>query len=277
MYWDIVSRRGIDMSDIDLNKLSEYFPPQKIEWKPGVTNANKEKNQPPTKAIALAFVTARAIQDRLDEVCGPDNWKNEFIPWKNDHQLCGISIRINGEWVTKWDGAENTQTEPLKGGLSSAMKRAAAQWGIGRYLYEIPNQWYPVIQKGKRVVFDSNNLPKLPDEFIPKGYKNEGYQIDTTTAEEREILNLQGESKKISKDQVNALIDIVVMNSINMDKLKKWGKVKNIEDLTSEQYEKLIEIYGQQGFKTPQLEKLGVSSEEQERLARVNKKVGGSK
>ncbi len=50
---------------------------------------------------------------------------------------CGISIKIDSEWVTKWDAAENTQVEAVKGGRSGAMKRAAVQWGIGRYLYNL--------------------------------------------------------------------------------------------------------------------------------------------
>ena len=37
----------------------------------------------------------------------------------------------------KWDAAENTQVEAVKGGRSGAMKRAAVQWGIGRYLYNL--------------------------------------------------------------------------------------------------------------------------------------------
>ncbi|WP_263317101.1 Rad52/Rad22 family DNA repair protein, partial [Enterobacter hormaechei] len=50
---------------------------------------------------------------------------------------CGISIKVEGEWITKWDAAENTQVEAVKGGRSGAMKRAAVQWGIGRYLYNL--------------------------------------------------------------------------------------------------------------------------------------------
>ncbi|WP_348260526.1 Rad52/Rad22 family DNA repair protein, partial [Salmonella enterica] len=50
---------------------------------------------------------------------------------------CGISIKIGSEWVSKWDAAENTQVGAVKGGRSGAMKRAAVQWGIGRYLYNL--------------------------------------------------------------------------------------------------------------------------------------------
>ena len=93
----------------------------------------------------LAYVDARAVQDRLDEVLGPSHWSNEFKAWTpgksgKPSQLCGISILMdNGTWLTKWDGAEDTDREDVKGGLSSAFKRAAVQWGIGRYLYGLPD------------------------------------------------------------------------------------------------------------------------------------------
>jgi hypothetical protein len=104
----------------------------------------------------LPYVTNRAIQDRLDSVVGPGNWKNEFREWGigSPGVLCGLSIRINDgtrdpEWITKWDGAEQTDIEAVKGGLSDAMKRAAVQWGIGRYLYQTETGTAP--EKGSSV------------------------------------------------------------------------------------------------------------------------------
>jgi hypothetical protein len=75
---------------------------------------------------------------RLDEVCGKAGWRNEYRDIPNNGGVeCGISIKVEGEWITKWDAAENTQVEAVKGGRSGAMKRAAVQWGIGRYLYNL--------------------------------------------------------------------------------------------------------------------------------------------
>ena len=37
----------------------------------------------------------------------------------------------------------------MKGGLSDSFKRAAVQWGIGRYLYSMGAVWVDVEQKGK--------------------------------------------------------------------------------------------------------------------------------
>lgn len=94
------------------------------------------------RIVAAPYVTNRAIMTRLDSVVGIANWKNEFATSPTGGGvLCGLSIRIDGEWITKWDGAENTQIESVKGGLSGAMKRAAVQWGIGRFLYDSPRLW----------------------------------------------------------------------------------------------------------------------------------------
>lgn len=146
---------------MDLTRLSDFFAHEDIEWKP-ITISKRT-----SKGLAAAYITARAIMDRLDAVCGPANWRNEFRPGPDGGVLCGISIRVpqpdgSVEWVTKWDGAENTDIEAVKGGLSSAMRRAAVQWGIGRYLYDLPQQWVPVDERGRFA-----QTPGIPSVFLP--------------------------------------------------------------------------------------------------------------
>lgn len=145
-----------------MKKLQEPFDPQDIEWRVGSTSGDK------TKGIALAYVTNRAIMNRLDELFGPFGWRNEFKEWKNNSQLCGISIKFENEWITKWDGADDSQTEAVKGGLSDAMKRAGYQWGIGRYLYNLENQWVPIKAQGRSFVLATE--PRLPQWALPEGY-----------------------------------------------------------------------------------------------------------
>ena len=130
--------------------LKKPFTKSDVEWRvcrSGITNDRPW-------IMCLCYVTNRAIMDRLDEVVGAENWKNEFKQAPEGGILCGISIRIdsnglNEEWITKWDGAENTEVEATKGCLSSAMKRAAVQWGIGRYLYRLEENFADVSEKGE--------------------------------------------------------------------------------------------------------------------------------
>lgn len=137
-----VSGIGINLNNI--SKLAEPFDADDIEWR--VSRSGTSRNG--MYCVVLAYITARAIQKRLDDVCGPQNWRLEEprviqINGKSAFS-CGISIRIGDEWVTKWDVCEPTNIEPAKGGWSGAMKRAGAQWGIGRYLYRIPETYAEV-------------------------------------------------------------------------------------------------------------------------------------
>lgn len=154
----------MDVNEL-MKKLQEPFEPSDIEWRVGSTN--KEK----TKGLALAYITNRAIQNRLDEVFGIAGWKNEFKDWKGSGVLCGISCLINGEWITKWDGAEETRMEATKGGLSDAMKRAGYQWGVGRYLYKLESVWVDIENFGSSSRIKKGCEPKLPTWALPEGYK----------------------------------------------------------------------------------------------------------
>lgn len=135
---------------MDLRKLSDPFPEGDIEWR--VSRSGQG-----TKGIfccVFAYITARAISKRLDDVVGPENWCNTPL---QVHEVrtgiwsmqVGISIQVSqGNWVTKYDVSESTSIEPAKGGFSGAMKRAGAQWGIGRYLYLLDETFAEVSETG---------------------------------------------------------------------------------------------------------------------------------
>jgi len=116
---------------IDFEALAKPFDYEDLEWR-----VLRTRDYGKLEAMITPYVTARAVQERLDKVCGPIMWWNEFKDWRNG-QLCGITIVDGDRIVTKWDGAPDTNIEKLKGGLSDSMKRAAVQWGIGRYLYSL--------------------------------------------------------------------------------------------------------------------------------------------
>lgn len=161
-------------------ELGKPFPAKDIEWR---VQQSGVKNDKPW-ALILAYVTNRAIMERLDSVVGPENWKNEFSPAPNGGVLCGISIRIENEWVTKWDGADNTDIESVKGGLSAAMKRAGVQWGIGRYLYNLKATFAVISETGQHsdAIRDKGTKqvtryfrwdePALPSWALPDGEKD---------------------------------------------------------------------------------------------------------
>lgn len=155
-------------------QLKKPFKVDEIEWR----IQSKDKNN--EWAIVLAYVTNRAIMDRLDEVFGIEGWSNEFTTAPDGGILCGITAYMNEMPITKYDGAENTKVDPIKGGLSNAMKRSAVQWGIGRYLYELdtsfvkPTQLKPPAMKGYSSYYDQDTRkryywkhPELPEFARP--------------------------------------------------------------------------------------------------------------
>lgn len=142
------------MSDL-LAKLSAPFPPALISWRVGpVDNKDNPKN-----GIALAYIDARDVQDRLDAVCGV-GWQSRYTH-ADKKTVCEIGIKIDNEWVWRADGAGDTDMEAEKGSLSDAFKRAAVKWGVGRYLYDAPSPWVAVVKKGRSTVIADSEMTKL--------------------------------------------------------------------------------------------------------------------
>lgn len=159
-----------------ISGLKEPFAAEDIEWKTQYSNNDK------TKGFAVPYVRAKAIQDRLDSIIGPENWRNEYILWREEKtkpsgdkqtvvhkesQLCGIGIYHEGrnEWVTKYDGAENTDIEAIKGGLTDAFKRAAVLWGIGRYLRDMEGKWVDLETVGRSQKIKSDQYSVLNSHY----------------------------------------------------------------------------------------------------------------
>ncbi len=155
-------------------QLRAPFEAHEIEWRLGT--------RPTTAgtAVALAYLTARSVMTRLDDVFGIDGWQEKYdvivLPGGQPGFKCELSVfvpddvsghtsdarkdaatsiigaskelyysdNLTGCWVTKSDGAPGTDIESFKGGMSDARKRAAVSLGIGRYLYYLPSAWVHV-------------------------------------------------------------------------------------------------------------------------------------
>ncbi|MDD6736045.1 MAG: Rad52/Rad22 family DNA repair protein [Clostridiales bacterium] len=145
------------------------FPSSDVKWR--LQNINKEK----LTGIAVPYLDARAIADRLDAVVGQNRWKDDYREWKgiDDQgkpiyaQLCTIYIYDEDlkEWIGKTDGAENTEHEPVKGGLSDSFKRCAVKWNIGRYLYKFNAENVSVKQWGRTYYITDSGQQKLTEIY----------------------------------------------------------------------------------------------------------------
>ncbi len=87
----------------------------------------------------MPYVTSRTIMNRLDEVLGPENWWDDFVPLEHS-VICRMTIRLpDGTILTKCDaGGYAGLADPGdddKSGFADAFKRTAVKFGVGRYLY----------------------------------------------------------------------------------------------------------------------------------------------
>lgn len=87
----------------------------------------------------LQYITARTAMNRLDNVLGPENWWDEYVPGENS-VLCRLTVRLpDGSILTKADAGGYAgmpdSGDDDKSGFSDSFKRAAVKFGVGRYLY----------------------------------------------------------------------------------------------------------------------------------------------
>lgn len=119
------------MSDIS-EKLNEKFSEKDILWR--VQSQGMSGDKP--WALVLAYVDARAVMKRLDDVFGYDHWQVNY-EHKADGVLCTLKVWGDKGWVIKQDGSPETAVEAFKGGISKSLVRCAVTLGIGRYLYDL--------------------------------------------------------------------------------------------------------------------------------------------
>lgn len=114
-------------------KLCKPFPLWAVEVKPGAVTQDK------TRALALAYVDARQYQTRLDRLAGPEGWQVEYRMVGERAFLCRLTIL----GITREDVGECDVKDPnaATSAVMQAFKRACAAFGMGRYLYGLPQPW----------------------------------------------------------------------------------------------------------------------------------------
>jgi hypothetical protein len=144
----------------DINKaLAAPFDPKEVKFRAGAIAG--------ARALALAYVDARVIQDRLDAVVGPTGWQDDYDPLPDGSVVCRLRLKIGDEWLCKVDvGGPSEQPDGgdrLKAAFSDALKRAAVKFGVGRYLYRLTSQWVDYDPQKRQII----KAPQLPDWALP--------------------------------------------------------------------------------------------------------------
>ena len=136
------------------------FPAEMVGWKAQATTKDG------SRAMAVAYIDARCVMDRLDEVVGPENWSDSYTVLGDQTGSFGkevvVECRLTVLGVTKCDVGVG---EDGKSAYSDAFKRAGVRMGIGRYLYSLDKQWVDYDAKTRQL----SRQPQLPAWARPEG------------------------------------------------------------------------------------------------------------
>lgn len=200
--------------------LAAPFDPGEVRFRPVAVSGRR--------ALALAYIDARSVQDRLDQVLGVTGWQDEYTFLEGDSVLCRLKILLGGQWVVKSDvGSPGEQSEGgnrRKSACSDALKRAAVKYGVARYLYRLAPQWVDYDPRTGQFV----TPPRLPGSALPCG----------GATEVPRGLSLGGAARgaSIDEEQHGHLLQLLSVKGYSPRKLAERYGVGDLRHLTPDQY-----------------------------------------
>jgi len=200
------------------------FSASDLEWRIGRTIKGD-------RAVMLPYVTARGIQNRLDDVFGVAGWSASYEVVPDYGVICTITCDAGGKEVKKSDGSGFTQVESLKGAISGALKRAAVQLGIGRYLYNLPDV---VVNVSNKRFYGTITLP---DEFLPENERmgNSDVKVSYKKSYGAESKGATKESvgsgeNHVSKGELTPDVEKALDFVVQHDKYNEGKKLRDVWD-----------------------------------------------
>jgi hypothetical protein len=184
------------------------------------------------KGTALTFVSWHHYADQLDGLVGPLNW------WTEEPKVTvtpsavvvavGLTIKDHG---TKWNVGDEELDKSTFGTASTnafaqAFKRAAAMWGLGRYMYE-----------KDEVYGEDSEIPEDPEE---RRHHGDEQDFRAATQKQKELIFKMMQSHVITETERGEYIAIMrehgttkVASDVIDDLQKKIQsrKAKEAEDL----------------------------------------------
>ena len=144
--------------------LAAPFAPHEIKFRAGSVTQDK------TRAMALAYIDARNVEDRLDEVVGTFAWSDQYEPMGVGNEtviLCTLTVLGVSKQGFGQLGQAHGDMSAAKGAESDALKRAAVKFGIARYLYSLPKVWVTYDAQSKQL----KGRPDLPSWALPENWQ----------------------------------------------------------------------------------------------------------
>ena len=205
---------------VNFEGLHAPFNPNDVEFRPGATTKDK------TKAIGLAYVDKRIYEDRLDNIVGIENWSVEYRHLGDNAIICRLTIA----GVVREDVGEFSKDDvaSFPTAVAQAFKRACSSFGLGRYLYSLPQVWAEY--DAERRSFTQNGMAHLRKSSFQQ------FQAYPKTEDKPKQVT---ESKPVSVDKLVARIEELLLKAedvgaevhmpdnwqkLSVDELTKLGK-----------------------------------------------------
>jgi hypothetical protein len=159
-------------TDALFTQLAEPFDSSEIKWR--VTHTTQDGS----RGAVIAFADPRAYTDRLNQLFTPGGWTRNYdvttvsavTRQKRDKIIqtgkvlvtCTLTIARLG---THSGTGEQFADEPnaMTAAEAQAFKRASSCFGLGRYLYNLPEAWVSLDDRGRPI-----KRPALPAWALPK-------------------------------------------------------------------------------------------------------------
>ena len=100
--------------------LTAPFPADAVHWKPLSVKGNR--------ALAAAYLDARAVMQRLDCVFGVGGWKDAYQLVAGGSVVCTLSVKVDGEWIDKTDVGSPSRTAGRRRQAESRVQRCPPAW-----------------------------------------------------------------------------------------------------------------------------------------------------
>lgn len=233
------------------------------------------------RGTLLAYIDARTVGDAFDKAAGAGHWSTAVL--KDPEPVMATdkngvpylkgftaTVRIT---ITAPDGTSTYRTDSgftdargssdygmaIKGSVSDALKRAAAQFGLGRPLYELESPWidvsngYPdreqaeaVVRWWEKVLMGENVAPPQSGNQRPaQGGQRPAQDSGGSSSGSRAPSDRPG-GRKPSDKQLKFLADLIAEARNEFPDVEKWmaamyPNANGPQDLTGEQVSDLID------------------------------------
>jgi hypothetical protein len=170
--------KSIPDTEALFTQLAQPFDPSEIKWR--VIHTSHDGS----RGAVIAFADPRAYTDRLNQLFTPSGWtriydvttvsavsrqkRDKIIQTGKVLVTCTLTIAKLGTHSgsgEQWADEQNAMTAAE----AQAFKRCASCFGLGRYLYNLPETWVSLDDRGKPI-----KVPTLPAWALPKGNPTNG-------------------------------------------------------------------------------------------------------